>query len=33
MARGKNYYRRVIEPFFPHGKITIVGFPPEKMAI
>jgi hypothetical protein len=35
MASGKNYYRSVIEPFFPHshGKMTIynvVGFPPVK---
>jgi hypothetical protein len=25
MARGKNYYRSVIEPFFPHSQFS----PPE----
>ena len=39
MARGKNYYRSVIEPFFPHSQFSprkngyIVGFPPGRMAI
>jgi hypothetical protein len=39
MARGKNYYRSVIEPFFPIASFPprkndyIVGFPPGKMAI
>jgi hypothetical protein len=39
MARGKNYYRSVIEPFFPHSQFFppengyIIGFPPGRMAI
>jgi hypothetical protein len=33
MARGKNYYSSVIEPFFPRKNDYIVGFPPGKMAI
>jgi hypothetical protein len=39
MARGKNYYRSVIEPFFPHRQFPprkngyIVGFPLGRMAI
>jgi hypothetical protein len=39
MARGKNYYRSVIEPFFPHSQFSprkngyIVGFLPGRMAI
>jgi hypothetical protein len=25
MARGKNYYRSVIEPFFPHSQFSLTG--------
>jgi hypothetical protein len=39
MARGKNYYRSVIEPFSPIASFSprkndyIVGFPPGKIVV